>query len=192
MKANKLPDMHYLNEALIYDESCPSYLRWKDRPRSHFNTSRGHLIFKSRSANKSAGHKTKSGDGVESYSVKITQISYPAHRVVFALVNGFDPCDKEVDHIDRNPLNNKADNLRISTRNENASNKNTPANNTSGRRGVTWCKRTKRWMAQIGFNKKTVFLGRFKNFEDAVKQRDKHELALHGEFSNVSSGSLSV
>lgn len=184
MKANKLPDMHYLNEALTYDETCPSCLRWLDRPRNQFKTTRGHTTFKKRSAEKPAGSKTRSGDGVEFYCVKINQVLYPAHRVVFALVNGYDPAEKEVDHIDRNPLNNVASNLRVANRRENARNKNTPDNNTSGHKGVTWCKRTKRWMAQIGHNKKTIFLGRFKDFHEAASSRNEMELALHGEFSN--------
>jgi hypothetical protein len=122
---------------------------------------------------------------VEFYGVKINQRTYPAHRVVFALVNGLDPGFKEVDHIDRNPLNNKAENLRIATRSENARNKGIPANNASGKKGVTWCKRTKRWMAQIGHCKKTVFLGRFKSFGDAVAARDHASKKLHESFATT-------
>jgi hypothetical protein len=184
MKANPLPDMHYLKEAVEYDESSPSCLRWKNRPRSHFQTSRGHLIFKKRSSGRPAGSKARSGDGVEFFCIKINQVVYPAHRIVFAIVNGFDPREKEVDHKDRNPLNNAASNLRVATRQENARNKNTPANNRSGCKGVTWCKRTGKWMAQIGHNRKNLFLGRFESFQSAVNARLKASNLVHGQFSS--------
>ena len=176
--------MHYLNEALEYSEVSRTGLVWKDRPRSQFTTSRGHLIFKKRSCGKPAGSIRRTGDGLEFYVVKINQRTYPAHRVVFALMNGFDPGSREIDHIDRNPLNNKAGNLRIATRSENARNKGIPSNNTSGHKGVTWCKRTSRWMAQIGHQKKTLFLGRFKSFEGAVAARAKASRETHGQFES--------
>ena len=46
-----------------------------------------------------------------------------------------------------------------------------PKNNTSGVNGVYWYKRYKIWCAQIKINNKTIPLGSFKTFEDAVKAR---------------------
>ena len=46
-----------------------------------------------------------------------------AHRLVFMAFNGPINSDTPVDHIDRNKSNNKLDNLRKSTRLENANNK---------------------------------------------------------------------
>ncbi|WP_088816356.1 MULTISPECIES: AP2 domain-containing protein [Listeria] len=48
-------------------------------------------------------------------------------------------------------------------------------NNKSGRKGVTFDKERKKWMAQIWFQGKKHFLGRYTNFEDAVKAREKAE-----------------
>ena len=47
--------------------------------------------------------------------------------------------------------------------------------NTSGRRGVSWYAPTKSWRASIGFKNKTIYLGTFKNFEDAVRERELAE-----------------
>ena len=52
------------------------------------------------------------------------------------------------------------------------------SNNTSGRRGVHLIKHTGKWEATIGFKGKNIHLGRFTNFEDAVKARECAEEEL--------------
>lgn len=69
--------------------------------------------------------------------------------------------DLEVDHIDGDGVNNRRENLRLATTKENQRNRKLTVRNTSGFKGVTWCKRTKKWLAQIRVNYKTVFLGYF-------------------------------
>jgi hypothetical protein len=53
-------------------------------------------------------------------------------------------------------------------------------NNTSGIKGVTWDKSRKRWVAQIEFQGKHYYLGRFTNKEDARKARESAEKELFG------------
>lgn len=77
----------------------------------------------------------------------------------------------------------KWENLRVATRGQNASNKGKQRNNTSGVRGVTWCKRTKKWMAQIGLNGRCLFLGRFFEISEAQAAREMAARHHHGEFS---------
>ncbi|MBC1419896.1 AP2 domain-containing protein [Listeria fleischmannii] len=48
-------------------------------------------------------------------------------------------------------------------------------NNTSGRKGVTFDKSRQKWLAQIEFQGKHHFLGRYSQFEDAVKAREEAE-----------------
>lgn len=45
------------------------------------------------------------------------------------------------------------------------------SNNTSGFRGVSWDKSSKKWRAYIKLKYKTRFLGRFNTFEEAVEER---------------------
>jgi hypothetical protein len=52
---------------------------------------------------------------------------------------------------------------------------NKPANNTSGRRGVSYDAKREKWVAYISVNKKRHTLGYFANFEDAVKARELGE-----------------
>lgn len=50
-----------------------------------------------------------------------------------------------------------------------------PVNNTSGVKGVSWNKEKEAWDAYIGIHGKRVRLGRYENFEDAVKARKRAE-----------------
>ena len=50
-----------------------------------------------------------------------------------------------------------------------------PKHNTSGVKGVTWDKETRKWYAYISLHRKRISLGRFKDFEDAVKARKAAE-----------------
>lgn len=54
--------------------------------------------------------------------------------------------------------------------------------NTSGVRGVSQDKKTGYWIASISFKKNKIYLGMFKNIEDAAKVRKKAENVLFGEF----------
>lgn len=90
-----------------------------------------------------------------------------------------------VDHIDGNTLNNRKDNLRICTREENNMNRKKYANNTSGHRGVNYVgdKYINKWLANIRVNSILMCLGYFFTYEEAVKVREKAEKEYYGEFS---------
>src|SRR5262249_4694572 len=66
---------------------------------------------------------------------------------------------KSPDHIDRNKLNNKRENLREATDSQNKMNKNKQSNNTSGYPGISWYKQTNRWRAYLQFEGKFINLG---------------------------------
>ena len=46
--------------------------------------------------------------------------------------------------------------------------------NTSGYRGVSWHKTSKKWIAKININKKRIYLGYFSDKVEAAKAYDKH------------------
>lgn len=73
-----------------------------------------------------------------------------------------------VDHIDRDSLNNRRENLRIVSPGENMQNRKIHRNNTSGVRGVSWYKKTGQWRVQLSLNGKMKNLGLFDHFDDAV------------------------
>lgn len=90
---------------------------------------------------------------------------------------------KENDHKDRNPLNNRKDNLRKASSAENAQNHSKRKDNTSGITGVTFNKRMEQWQVCININKKRVHLGYFINKEDAIITRLQAEAQYYKEFA---------
>ena len=93
------------------------------------------------------------------------------------------PDDLVPDHINGKRFDNRKCNLRIATRYQNNMNMRLSRNNTSGVKGVNFDKRLQQWRSRIGFNKKTIELGYFDKFEDAVKARKEAEEKYFGEFS---------
>lgn len=81
-----------------------------------------------------------------------------------------------VDHINHSTLDNTDENLKPVTGTQNQLNrKSCQSNNKSGELGVSWNKRTKKYIASIQINKKKRFLGRFDSVEEA---RNAYKLAL--------------
>ena len=90
---------------------------------------------------------------------------------------------KNVDHINHKVYDNRKENLRVCEHYQNIINCKTYSNNTSGCKGVHWDKSRNKWVARITVNKKNYQLGRFENFEDAVKVRKEAEKKYHKEFT---------
>ena len=88
-----------------------------------------------------------------------------------------------IDHIDRNPLNNRKNNLRWATLSQNAHNKNLLKSNTSGVTGVYYDNKKGLWKATIIIKKKKKYLGSSKNKDTAIKKRLLAEKEFLGEFA---------
>jgi len=99
------------------------------------------------------------------------------HRIIMD-----DPEDLVVDHINRNRLDNRRENLRIVSQQENGMNLSMSKRNKSGVAGVHWNKTRDKWQAQISYKYKHIFLGYFEKLEDATKTRKDAEMKYFGEF----------
>lgn len=87
-----------------------------------------------------------------------------------------------VDHIRVNTkFDNRKSNLRIVTQSKNCMNRSLCKNNTTGVTGVYY--RNNKWYSLIMINGKSINLGRFDNFNDAVKARKEAEKEYFGEYS---------
>lgn len=91
---------------------------------------------------------------------------------------------EEVDHRNRNTLDNRRDNLRPATHAQNNRNRGRNSNNASGFRGVTWSKKRKKWVAQISKDHRGFFLGHFQKAKDAAKAYDDAAREMFGEFAS--------
>jgi hypothetical protein len=86
----------------------------------------------------------------------------------------------EIDHKDRNPLNNRKANLRIVNHQNNIMNSSMQINNTSGFIGVGWFKRDCKWRSYIEINGNFKSLGYYNNKEHAIIARLQAELKYFG------------
>lgn len=102
------------------------------------------------------------------------------HRLVMGV--GYNDSEY-VDHIDHDISNNQKGNLRLCTPSENAMNQSLKSNNTSGARGVCWDKSRGKWITSIMVNYKSIYIGRYDDFDDAVMARKEAENKHFGEFS---------
>ena len=110
------------------------------------------------------------------------------HRVITNAPKGM-----QVDHINGNPLDNRKDNLRVCTQQENCMNRRHRTDNKSGYKGVCYVKKpkdminelSKPWHAQLKFNQKHIRLGMYKTKEEAARAYDKKAIELFGEFAHL-------
>lgn len=110
------------------------------------------------------GHKPFS-DGYG--RVKIDGKLHRTHRLIWLLTHGEWPVN-DIDHVDRNPMNNRIENLRAATRSENQHNHRMHKDNTSGYIGATSNKQSNKYLAQIRINGKLTCLGRYATAEEAL------------------------
>lgn len=104
-----------------------------------------------------------------------------SHRIAWALFYGEWPED-QIDHINRIKSDNRIENLRKATNSQNGKNLPIKSNNTSGCPGVCFDKINNKWRATIKVNYKTISLGRFVDFADAVTARKDAEIKYYGEW----------
>ena len=91
------------------------------------------------------------------------------HRLIASCYLGLNIDDplQQIDNINRNKMDNRIENLRIVTNQQNTFNK--------GARGYTWHTHSNKWQAKITVNNKNISLGYFDNEEEA------HRAYLNGK-----------
>jgi hypothetical protein len=101
------------------------------------------------------------------------------HRLI---LNITDP-EIKVDHINHNTFDNRESNLRRCAHSENMKNMKIHKDNISGYKGVVWRETRGKYTAQIGVNKKVIYLGGFTDIIDAAKAYNKAAIKYHGEYA---------
>ena len=114
--------------------------------------------------------KTKYGRAREDYAF---------HRLLIKNKSG-----NQIDHINRNKLDNRRENLRLVRRSYNLQNRNKFKHSVSNYVGVTFdCKKNvkKPWISRITKDRKRIYLGSFKTELEAAMAYDEKALEIYGE-----------
>lgn len=124
-------------------------------------------------------HKTKTGNYVRGYPKgKRDGGLFYMHRVFTGAPKGMD-----VDHRNGDGLNNRDENLRVCTRNQNNANRHKVQSKTSKYKGVHYESQTGKWRAEVTMMGARYRLGRFESQEDAVKAYYKKAQELFKEYA---------
>lgn len=150
-------DQYELKQVLDYDPKTGIF-RWKQ----------------------SLTNRVKAGDIAGTTNRRYIEITingkkYLAHRLAFLYMNGSFPPD-EVDHKNGNKLDNRWSNLREVESYVNRQNRVKHKTNTSGYLGVCPC--GNKWVAYIGVEGKSKYLGIYNTPEEAYKVRLEEQSKL--------------
>lgn len=143
-----------------YFEYNNGQLYWKIKPSKRVNIGE-----KAGSVNRQTGYVT----------IQFQGRIYLAHRIIWEMHYGPIPEGMEVDHIWHDRKDNRIENLRLVTRTGNQQNRSKGKNNKSGVNGVNWNSIENRWEVFIGINGTQKYIGRFIDFNEAVKARKEAE-----------------
>jgi hypothetical protein len=109
---------------------------------------------------------------------------YFAHRLAWLWFYGEWP-KGEVDHINCDGTDNRIVNLREATPTQNSYNRTRRKDNKSGIKGVSWSKRSGRWLAHISHQGKAIHVGLFDTKEQAAAAYAEAAKRLHGAFART-------
>lgn len=170
MAAKPLPTPEVVRNLIDYDPKT-GRMFWKVRSRDMFKTDRDWRWWNSRYAGTETG-TFLTPDGYR--QVKLFNRAIHAHRIAWAIVYGVWP-PQVVDHKNGKRSDNRIKNLRSCSRKANQRNQKIHSSNTSGHTGVYWNRFTNKWVAQIGANDRTHYLGSFDEKHDAITKRREAE-----------------
>jgi len=91
------------------------------------------------------------------------------------------PFAEQIDHINRDALDCRRENLRAATTAQNVINR--PGTGSSGLKGVTFHKQVGKWQAVIGIDNRRIYLGLFSDPMDAARAYNKAAFEVFGEFA---------
>lgn len=163
MKELPLPSQAYLKELFDYSPEDGEF-RYK---KSRGNKKAGSL----------AGSKTSEGYK----QLKINSRNYLAHRVAWMYVYNEDPGTSQVDHRDQCKDNNRINNLRLSTFEQNQWNRSVYKNNKLGVKGVYYNGYS--YIALIRQHGHQEHIGSYKTLEEAGEAYRARAKELFGEFA---------
>lgn len=155
--------------AQLFDYQADGKLVWRIRPMTDFKSRRGWSIFNTRYAGKVAGCNSKPKPGLTTgyVVVRVNDVLYAAHRLIWILHHGDIPLGLEIDHERGVRNDNRIERLLLVTHAQNNQNQRRQANNKSGISGVRWNDATGSWRAEGQANGVRRHLGLFASLDAA-------------------------
>jgi hypothetical protein len=169
----------YARAILEYDPQT-GFIKWKPRPVERFATEGACKTWNTRFAGKAAGALLKTGFK----SIAVDEIKYMAHRLAW-LVHYGEWAAQDIDHVNGCPSDNRVENLRLASVSQNQANSRRPCHNTSGYKGVSWHRQSRRWRAAIVVSKRQISLGLFTTAEAAHAAYAAAAAEHFGEFARL-------
>lgn len=155
-------------------------LFWNRRPLNEFKSEQGCNAFNAAFSGKEAGCESAIKKG-HRYMVRIDRTLYPRARIVFLIHYGYMP--KIVDHINRDTLDDRIENLRAATRTQNQANAKRRKHCQSGYKGVARSRNGSRWHARIRKDGKCIHIGTYDSPAEAHAAYVAKAKELFGEFA---------
>lgn len=154
---------------------------WKWRIRELFSSDR---IWKSWNTRYAGREGFTAVDSHGYRQSKILSQSCLLHKAIWAWHYGEWP-EGEIDHINSDKLDNRIENLRIATRNQNVWNTPIRKDNTSGYKGVSKVWQSNKWQAHIDVYGEVKYLGVFSTAHDAGAAYEEAAIKYHGDFART-------
>jgi hypothetical protein len=157
-------------KATVVDDNIFEYLsQWKWF--AHKNTTRG-VYYAVRNSTDKTTKKRK---------------TISMHRVIMEMnIHRSMTCKEQIDHIDLDGLNNAIENLRIATQSQNTANRLTfTFKKSSQYKGVYWSKKKRLWVTKLKVEGKEIFIGHFRQEENAAMAYDDAAIRYFGEFAKT-------
>lgn len=185
MATKPLPSPEVLRQLLRYEPETGK-LFWRERGVEWFVDKPGRSRQHSCTLwnNRYAGSEAKSDNGKGYLRIGLMGGRYKVHRVVWAMTYGEWPKD-EIDHINGIKTDNRISNIRHSDRSGNVRNVGLRSDNTSGYKGVCWCKASQKWRVTIQSGRNREYAGDFDTPEAAHAAYCAAAERLHGEFART-------
>jgi len=147
-----------------------------------YDKDKGIFTWARRKANKKPGDAAGCAMANGYWCIRVDKNLYLAHRLAWLYVYGAFP-DEQIDHINRDRMDNRISNLRSVSDVDNKRNLPPNKRNTSGHQGISWHSGVNKWYAYIGADNKTIALGTYADINDAIHARKQAEIR-HGFHKN--------
>ncbi len=171
------PTAEFVRECFRYEDGR---LFYQERPPHHFKTHRAYLSWNARWVGKEAGAIQTDKRGNRRCRLNFAGRMLRRYQIVWAI--HMDAWADQIDHKNRNSLDDRFENLRLATTSQNAGNTGVRLASVSGYKGVEYRASKGTWSARIMVGGVRMYLGSFDNPEAARTAYEAASREHRGEF----------